>query len=150
MEFHEDLMFPNLAVADAPALLELLGQAAVSMGFARDDYVQALLEREREFPTGLPVSGGVAIPHTAAEYVTVSTIVVASLTDPVTFHEMGTSEANPVSVSTVFLLLLANAEEHIPMLSGLIRKLQQPDFVQSIRQAPDPAAMAGLLRTAFG
>lgn len=57
MDFHEDLMFPGLTVADRDELLEALGSAVINAGFAKDTYVDALKERERDFPTGLPICG---------------------------------------------------------------------------------------------
>ena len=149
MEFREDLMFAGLEVADRDELLRVLGQAVTSAGLAKDSYVQALQEREREYPTGLPISGGVAIPHTSAEYVHANTIVVATLATPVTFAEMGGADDSQVEVSTVFLLVLADAGQHVKMLSKLIRNLQREEFVRSIREADDASTMTGLLAEAF-
>lgn len=37
---------------------------------AKEGFLDALLKREEIYPTGLPISGGVAIPHTDPQYVT--------------------------------------------------------------------------------
>lgn len=149
MDFHEDLMFPGLTVADRGELLEVLGNAVINAGFAKDTYVDALKERERDFPTGLPISGGVAIPHTAAEYVHVNTIVAASLTNPVSFAEMGGEEDSVVPVSAVFLLVFADSSQHVPLLSKLVGSIQDETFVDSVRQAGDKPTMARLLAEQF-
>ena len=59
MDFHDHLMFPNLNVKDRDELLEVIGGAVISAGFAKANYVTALKDRESNFPTGLPISGGV-------------------------------------------------------------------------------------------
>lgn len=149
MDFHEQLMFPALAVADRDALLETLGTAVAGLGLATDGYAAALKEREREFPTGLPICGGVAIPHTSADHVSGNTIAVASLAHPVTFMEMGGEEDSEVMVSTVLLLVFADASQHVPLLSKLIGRIQDAEFIRAIKDASDPAAMARVLAEAF-
>ncbi|MFT4297372.1 MAG: PTS sugar transporter subunit IIA [Micropruina sp.] len=142
-------MFPGLAVADRDELLQTLGGAVTAAGLAEPSYVAALQQREREFPTGLDLSGGVAIPHTSADHVSGNTIAVASLAQPVTFREMGGDEDSTVEVSTVFMLVFADAANHVPLLSHMIGKLQDADFVASVRSADEPAGIVALLEQAF-
>ncbi|MBP8919883.1 MAG: PTS sugar transporter subunit IIA [Micropruina sp.] len=149
MEFRNDLMFPRLAVGDRDELLATLGGAVAGAGLAKPGYVDALQQREREFPTGLPLSGGVAIPHTSADHVTGNTIAVASLAEPVVFHEMGGDQESRVDVSTVFMLVFADAANHVPLLSHMIGKLQDADFVAAVRDADDPAVVVDLMEQAF-
>lgn len=149
MDFHDELMFPALAVASRDELLEVLGGAVVDLGLAKDSYVEALKVRELEYPTGLPVSGGVAIPHTAAEYVHANTIVAATLTAPVEFAEMGGDGNSMVPVSTVFLLVLADSSQHVSVLSKLITGIQNPPFIEAVRSTGDASTMARLLAGQF-
>lgn len=149
MKFHENLMFPALKVADRDELLETLGQAVVENGLAREDYAEALKKREASFPTGLPISGGVAIPHTSAEHVLGDTIAVAALADTVEFGEMGGDGSSTVPVSAVFLLAFSDGKKHLSLLSTLVQRLQNPEFVQSVRDASEPADIVGLLDDVF-
>lgn len=149
MEFTESLMLPNLSVASRDEALASIGRTVTEAGFARDDYVEGLLERESTFPTGLPLSGGVAIPHTSAEYVTGNTIAVASLTDPIPFGEMGGGPEDEVMVSTVFMLVISDGAQQVPTLSKLIKKMQSGAIVDDIRQAPDAAAMTEVIERHF-
>ena len=148
MEFHDKLMFPALTAVDRDAVLASLGNAVIDAGFARDDYVRALQEREAQFPTGLPISGGVAIPHTSSEYVTTNTIACATLTQPVTFHEMGDDESE-VEVSTVFMLVVADGQQQVKVLSSLVKKLRDAEFVAGLRDAPDSQTMKRILASTF-
>ncbi len=148
MEFHDKLMFPALTAVDRDAVLASLGNAVIDAGFARDDYVRALQEREAQFPTGLPISGGVAIPHTSSEYVTTNTIACATLTQPVTFHEMGDDESE-VEVSTVFMLVVADGQQQVKVLSSLVEKLRDVEFVSGLRDAPDAQSIKHILASMF-
>lgn len=148
MEFHDKLMFPALTAVDRDAVLASLGNAVIDAGFARDDYVRALQEREAQFPTGLPISGGVAIPHTSSEYVTTNTIACATLTQPVTFHEMG-DDASEVEVSTVFMLVVADGQQQVKALSSLVKKLRDAEFIDGLRDAPDAQSMKRILASRF-
>ena len=149
MKFHDNLMFPAAEAADRDAVLRLLGGAVTKAGLARADYVQGLIEREGSFPTGLPVPGGVAIPHTSAEYVSADTIAVATLAAPVAFGEMGGDDGSDVAVSFVFLLVLANAAEHAGRLGNVIRTVQDEKFLATLRAATTPEALAAAMRAAF-
>ena len=150
MRFSEPLMLPGLRAADREDALGALGRAVIAQGLARPDYVEGLLEREGTFPTGLPLSGGVAIPHTSADYVTgEDTLAVATLAEPVRFGEMGGAEDSGVEVSTVFMLVIADGAQQVPVLSKLIKKLQSGEIVEEVRQAPDAAAMAAVLTRHF-
>ena len=148
MEFHERLMFPALTVADRDAVLAELGNAVIDAGFAHDDYVRALREREAQFPTGLPISGGVAIPHTSNECVATNTIACATLTQPVMFHEMGDDESE-VEVSTVFMLVVADGQQQVTVLSSLVKKLRDAEFIDGLRTAPDAQSMKRILASMF-
>ena len=148
MDFHDRLMLPALVADDRDAVLTCLGNAVIDAGFAHDDYVSALREREARFPTGLPISGGVAIPHTSSEYVTTNTIACATLTRPVMFHEMGDDESE-VEVSTVFMLVVADGQQQVKVLSSLAKKLRDAEFVAGLRDAPDAQSMKHILASMF-
>ncbi|MBU5585366.1 PTS sugar transporter subunit IIA, partial [Enterococcus sp. S181_ASV_20] len=55
--------------------------------FVHPSYQQAVIERERIFPTGLPTKGiNVAIPHTDSIHVKKEGFLVGVLEKPVTFE----------------------------------------------------------------
>ena len=50
--------------------LEAMGKLMVEKGFVKESYIEAVQEREKVFPTGLPMEAlGVAIPHTDSIHV---------------------------------------------------------------------------------
>lgn len=149
MKFEPTLQLPHLSVASQEELLEVLGRTAINAGLAPEGYITALKERELEFPTGLPISGGLAIPHTAAEHVTGNTVIVATLNNPVVFGELGGDEDATVEVNTVLLLVLGDANSHVSTLSQLIKKLQDAEFVASLNQASTGDEIVSILSTIF-
>jgi galactitol PTS system EIIA component len=138
--------------AHADSAEELLGSLAERLragGYVRASYREALLAREREHPTGLPVPGvGVAIPHADAEHVQQAAMAVATLQRPVTFGVMGDVEAT-VDVSVVFLLALDDAAGHLRALRQIVgfvqdaprlRRLSDADSVEQALAALSAAA----------
>ena len=149
MDITADLLFPHLAAPRPDEVLEKLGQAVTDRGLALDTYVHALKDREAEFPTGLAISGGVAIPHTSAEYVTGNTIAVATLTSPVTFQAMGDPDT-AVEVSTVVMLVFADSSQHLPLLSKIVKSLQDQSFVDAMHEAGGTEELSVVLAGRLG
>ena len=72
-------VYPSATFADTGELFGAIGADLEAAGMVRPTFAAALARRESNYPTGLPVSGGVAIPHTDAEHVITDTIAVATL-----------------------------------------------------------------------
>ena len=55
----------------------------------KNEYVEAIKQREKEYPTGLPSTDPVvAIPHANYEMVKKTTLAIATLNEPVLFENM--------------------------------------------------------------
>lgn len=97
----------------------------------RPGYTEALIQREREFPTGLPTTPyGVAIPHADGKYVLQPGLAVCTLKTPISFREMG----NPQSVVAVKLAILIALPEgqqtvQVNILQWLISLIQHRPFL---------------------
>ena len=64
---HLDLINLVETAPDRITLLRKLSQKLIQKGYVKDSFEAALLEREKEFPTGLQLENtAVAIPHTYA------------------------------------------------------------------------------------
>lgn len=111
-----------------------------------DTYLQALIDRETEYPTGLPIPGGVAIPHTSAEHVKHDAFVIARPSTPVQFSLMGGEPKDIVEVSLVVFLALTDSGSHLATLQKLIALLQDEGSRRELK-SPDPLRAAAYLRT---
>ena len=134
-ELNPSLLFTGLEAREYTDIFETLGGALVQKGYAKDSYVDALLEREQEFPTGLNLNGiGVALPHTDTKYVNQEGIAIASLNHPVTFFQMGT-DCDPISVSLVFMLTVTNPSQHIDRLLRILEIIQDSNVLEGLIHA---------------
>lgn len=106
--------------------LDLLNKQLVT-----EDFLASLLERERNYPTGLdlsPVSEvlpDIAIPHTESEYVRTTRIIPIELKNEITFHNM-ISPSDQISVRFLFMILNENGEAQAGMLADIM------DFINSV------------------
>lgn len=135
-ELSESLIWLGLDAPTNEEVLTRMGARLTEQGFGRASYPQALVEREREFPTGLNIDGvGVAIPHTTVEHVERAAISIATLAHPVSFEEMGMPEGETVDVSLVFMLCVTDPAAHLAELQRIIAILQDKAVLQKVLQA---------------
>lgn len=145
-ELNPALVFTNLKAGHSGEVLEQLGSAFIREGYAKKTYVQALLQREQEYPTGLDVYGyGVAIPHTPVEHVKKAGIGIAILEHPVTFHVMGGEDDETVDVRIVFMLAVVDPAKHIDELQRLLEILQDTRVLEQLQTAKDPEEIIHLI-----
>lgn len=131
----EDLIFLNMKFDSYETLLTMLGNEMTKKGYVVEGYTNALLEREKLYPTGLATNyGGVAIPHADPSYILEEKISIGILTDGVAFKNMGATDEE-VQVSVVFLLVLKNASKHLEVLQTVTTLFQNESFMQNIRRA---------------
>lgn len=142
---------PELCVVRPPAtravdVLRLLARVAMVHGYVRDTLEEALLARERQFPTGLPTPTPVAIPHTDPRHVRKPGLAVALLDPAVSFGEMGRPEAN-VPVRLVVLLLINDPSAQVKILSRIVAVLRHPDLADILSDITDPQTLASALES---
>ena len=125
----------------AQELLGMLAERAVQAGYARPSFTEALLSRERAFPTGLPLASPAAIPHADASHVLRPGLAVALLDPPVEFGEMG-SEDRTVSCGLVVMLLVDTPEAQVGVLGQMLAALQKPDWPGLLAAATDTEELA--------
>jgi len=106
----------------------------------------AVIQRENKLPTGLETKPyGVAIPHTDHDHVNRSAIAVATLENPITFHNMA-QPSQEIPVKVIFLLGIAEAKSLPTILSRLASFFQSPKHMELLIGAESESAMAELLR----
>lgn len=108
---------------------ELLKKETVKSG-----YVNAVLAREKEYPTGIPVSVPVALPHTDAEYCLKPAIIVGKLAQPVPFGMMGGEADEVVDVRLVFMLSLPDPKNQIETIKNLTEMFRKDSVLENILQ----------------
>ncbi len=124
-------------------VLEALAARAEAAGAVRPSFREALLQRERSFPTGLPTSTPVAIPHADVEHTLKQGLGVVLLDHPVKFGELGGVDAS-VDVCAAVLLLVAEPEQQSELLMRLIGVFQRPDWLGRLQMASNEFELAEL------
>lgn len=133
---------PELIEIDAEAegkeeIIKKLANLLISKGYAKESYLEAILERERIFPTGLPTEGvGVAIPHADIKHVIKPAIAVAILKNPVQFNVMGNPEEK-VSVKIIFMLAITDPNVQLKLLQDLMEVFQNKELLLKLAVSKD-------------
>lgn len=116
---------------DSISLLTELAQYAISNNLAKEGYKEAILEREKNFPTGLKAVTGIAIPHADQQFTLEESVVIALLDKPCIFQEMASNRN--IDVSVVFMLILNNNKQ-VEALSRLVKIIQSEQHMKSLYQ----------------
>lgn len=137
---------PVISAAD---VLRAVADRALEQGFVRDTFGDALLAREKEFPTGLPTPLPVAIPHTSVEHVLRPALAAVLLNPPVEFGEMGGTDRT-VAVRLAVVLMVTDPSSQVGLLSRLINALRRPDLEETLVGADSPEALADAVQSLLG
>ncbi|QNN53867.1 PTS sugar transporter subunit IIA [Nocardioides mesophilus] len=146
--FAEQLSHVGPPAGSREELLQLLAGSALAAGYVHESFTEALLERERSFPTGLPTPLPSAIPHTDTVHVVRPALAAALLSDPVGFAEMGGS-GREVAAELVVLLLVDEPGAQVEVLGRLLKVLQKADLRARLAHVTTPAALAETLNAAL-
>ncbi len=138
-----------LRIENAETNTEVLKQMCDHLcqkGIIKDTYCGAILEREKNFPTGLNTHGiNVAIPHADVCHVNTASLCVAVLDPAVDFHAMDEPE-DAVAVSLVIMLVLTEPHGHLEMLQKIVGLIQNQEDVRKIITAEDKGAIEKVIR----
>lgn len=145
-DLNKKLIHLDVEVNNANEIFDILGGCLIQEGYCKEDYVDALKERERSFPTGLDINGfGVAIPHTDAGFVLHETEGIMTLRNPVSFIQMG-SDDTLVQVKVVFMLAIENPQTHIKKLQMILRIIQDQRVLEDIYKATSTDEVINIIK----
>lgn len=135
-----DFVKVGLEAADKESAIHSLAALLLEKKYVKNTYTDAVLTREKSFPTGLRTMGvHVAIPHCDLGYCLKPGIAVGVLKEPVVFGEMATNDQF-VDAKIIFLLAITEPEQQVVWLSRLVNLFQTPGFLTELSQVPDSDA----------
>lgn len=116
-------------------VIKLAGKPLVDGKLVTQKFIQACIDRETNFPTGLKLSEflGIAIPHGSSEFVNASAVSFVRLNESVDFGLME-DKSQQVPCKYAFNLALSNGGEHIGILRKLMRLFQDERFIKNINE----------------
>ena len=134
-ELKDDLIFYDLQAADYKAVLQIMGDAMIQAGYGEEGFTEAVLEREKDYPTGLDIDGiGVAIPHVDADHVKKEGLAISILKDPVEFGAMG-EQKSMIPVKIVIMFTVAGAGKQIDRLLQILNVLRDEEILKDLLSA---------------
>lgn len=146
----KELVLTGVRCDTAEEVLRLLASLFVENGVAKESFIQAVIEREKVYPTGLPAEAfDVAIPHTVSEHVITPSIAVAVLDKTVEFHQMGSPEII-LHPRLVMMLAIKDPKEQLSLLRKMMKVLQNKELLNAIVAAADEQSVVDVLNSALG
>jgi PTS system galactitol-specific IIA component len=139
------LVRPDLAARNSDEVIKSLCARLQACGYVGDSYCAAVIEREKQYPTGLPTQPfAIALPHADHAGVLKSALALAVLEEPVTFRAMD-FPTNELPVRLVLLLAVANPENQMPTLRWVLKVMQDREIVASLVDAHNPEDVLTIL-----
>ncbi|WP_297952368.1 PTS sugar transporter subunit IIA [uncultured Lactobacillus sp.] len=155
----------NLFAADAVFISDQTEQDMVlkeiydhlrESGYVKGNFLQHIVEREHNFPTGLDTATlgknipNVAIPHTEGEFVNTKLIVPVALKTPVVFHNM-INPAQALEVKFLFMLLDNDPDGQAALLAQVMDFLANTPVneLREVLNFTDPSAIYAFLEQKF-
>lgn len=143
---YKELITTCLEAENEEEALRKVGAMFLAGGFVKETYIDAVVEREKIYPTGINLKGiSLAMPHTDKSHVHKSAIAIALLKEPVTFMHMG-STGEKVRAEIIFMMSIDDPEEQIDNLKRVMRLFMNQDMIQAFKSAANTEALYALAK----
>lgn len=145
LDLDKDLFIPHLESDDSSDVIEQLSSQLYESGYVKEEYISAIKKRELEYPTGLPsASPAVAIPHADFNLVNKTTVAVATLSNPVNFHDMEDVKKT-IPVQIVIMLAIGEPHGQVEMLQRVVEIIQDEKLRKDILNANTSEELLALI-----
>ena len=138
------LIATGLHATDSTDAIHQLVELLLACGYVSQEFEEAVLSREVNYPTGLPLPVGVAIPHTDPVHVLKGAIAIGVFDQPVRFEEMG-SHGVYVDCRIVCMLAVKSAASVVGTIRTLVTALRKAETLDAILAAPAPRAVLEII-----
>lgn len=141
-----NIIFPELIAAgltadSADAAIRKAAALLYDNGFVKESYTDAVIARERVFPTGIQLkNAAIALPHTDIEHVIKPAICVVGLSNPVEFSHMGEPERK-VQAQMLFMMAIQDPDMQIETIGKVLNVLQSQESLNLFLKAKDKASL---------
>ena len=145
-KMREDLVLVDVEGDTRDEVLKNIAQVIMDKGIAKPSFYEALLQRENEYPTGLPIGElNCAIPHTYPEHINEIAITLAIPKNPVIFQQMGDPSID-VKVSVIVCLTMLKMDDNVKLLPALTGFFADEDNLRALTTIKDPKAILDYIR----
>lgn len=144
VECNQDLILVDLDVDTAEEAIRALSTLLEQAGIVRSTFAESVISREKSYPTGLPTTVPVAIPHTDPDQCLRTGIAVGLLRKPVVFGAMGSQ--GQIQARIVFLLAITKPHSQVAWLGRLVQFFQEPGLLQELEGARTAQQVVAILQ----
>lgn len=115
--------------------IRLCGRHLIEHGCVDQAFVEGCVEREKEYPTGLPSDISVAIPHCRSGVVKENNICFLRLDKPVRFNRMD-DDVETVDTRLIFNLAIQAADDHLEFLQKMMGFVTNNEILEKCLELP--------------
>lgn len=140
-----ETIVPDLQAANRWDAIDLLIQNLVIThkikAENRDPIIAVVKKRESSMSTG--IGFGIGIPHASTDLIQEVVGVLGRSTKGIDFDAL---DNQPVNLVMLFLVPKDQFQKHLHTLANIAKLLHMKEFRQELEQAPDAAAMYGVIK----
>jgi PTS system galactitol-specific IIA component len=143
---HDDLIFFDYEATSFEETVRRISGILHAKGYVKESFADAVIEREKVFPTGLETKCfPVAIPHADRIHVNQDAIAIIRLKHPITFTVMATTDEF-VDAQMVFMLAIKENEGQLNILKDFMALFSSDEMLFRLRDAESPAKAGEIIR----
>ncbi len=132
-------------VHSAEECIRLMATRFEEYGYVEPGYADAVIEREKSLPTGLPGKEiNLAIPHTNNKLVIKPAIGVVIPCRPVEFSMMGKKETK-LNCEVILPLVVKDSKQQIGMLKKMMKIIQDGELIRRLKNSKSKAEVMNCL-----
>lgn len=116
-------------------VFKYLHEKLTAAGIVKESYLEALIAREREYPTGIELDGyAVAIPHCDTEHALKPAIYILRTPRPTLVNQADGD--NQLETQLIINLVVTSPLDQLQLLKSLFSHLQDKDFYKKLLELP--------------
>lgn len=144
--FKPELVFFDFEATDRFDFFQKLGRELSACGYIRPTWYDAIVEREKNYPTGLACQAiKVAIPHTDTEHLEKPYIAIVKPKRPIVFEAMAGMGDDVPAELIVNVGLLQHADGQVAILQALMEIFMNEGAVAEIMAQDSPGGMVAAM-----
>lgn len=141
----EKFLFPKLKANTFNEAVTYMGNNMNEWGYVNDLYVDAVIKREKETPTGLQVGEYVfAIPHAEQGYVIKQALSIATFESPIKVSSM-IQPKKVLETKLMILMAIKDPDKQVQMLSRIMSIFQDVELLKELERARSREEMLRIL-----
>lgn len=124
------------SAVDREEAIRMCGEALFREGLVSEQFAQLCINREKDYPTGLPTEIPTAIPHAKDVGIKESSVCFLKLDKPVAFRRMDDDTAE-VETDMIFNLAIKDPNEHLAALQNMMAFLNDSEALLKCKELSD-------------